>query len=375
MEKTKESNVITISRSVWDKFILILLYYWIFCHGLQSIQLFRSRLMLTFPKMELLANKMITYTYYDKKFKSIECKCKYQENFDKNKANEHACVCSSSNHSFSKQHVFGMSYVPPKRKRNIEVSFVIFSGKRLKYLNRTLSALYKYLNKYDQGLSYETIWVDTATEKQRELYFEYQTRFKFDKIFLISSPSYDTLYEGIPMAYYYGTHASQGKYVFYLEDDMVLIKQTVPNFFTISLEYLRKSPKNFLGFLYRDDAENEGKISYDTFEYKNKKLNVTLYTDRPYQFNNGASLYKLSLIHQMLPRRKKQGLFECDMSRVARDMGLSYGTINFNKNCKDPSLQKCQANFCHIGVKSARTGKSSKVNSYNFDTLQDFDGT
>lgn len=57
---------------------------------------------------------------------------------------------------------------------------------RTSYLTESLTALFKYIQKYEPHLNYNLSWIDTATHNQDLLNVELNKRFHFDrKVFIL----------------------------------------------------------------------------------------------------------------------------------------------------------------------------------------------
>lgn len=72
---------------------------------------------------------------------------------------------------------------------------------RTSYLTESLTALFKYIQKYEPHLNYNLSWIDTATHNQDLLNVELNKRFHFDRKVFILFFARKRIFEWMTMVY------------------------------------------------------------------------------------------------------------------------------------------------------------------------------
>lgn len=235
---------------------------------------------------------------------------------------------------------------------------VLMSSNRPQYMVEDLTLLLYYIQKYEPSLKYDLIWIDTATKNFSYLYPKLDERFHFDKILHLPTFSTDKQYEGIPRIYEHAVHlCEKNDYFMPFEEDFKLINTPKIGFIQNTIDILNNSPHSLMGLVYRNDVVKKGPQKTLLIQVRSQTFNISCQLNREYQFNNGASIYRMTNIKELIQKGiNRNPLYELSMSRSARELGMFYGLVDFDDNCTKP-IGSCHGIFLHIGKISSRTSK------------------
>lgn len=259
-------------------------------------------------------------------------------------AQPHSTLRFHSNFSLDK------NFHIPNAFRKGGLCIALLSSNRPEYLLRTVSALFYYIQKYEPNLDYSLVWVDTATKDSNQLSIELDKKYHVDKRAFLSTFANSKIYEGVTMSYKIAlTLCEKNDYFMPLEEDWVLIDNPKIGFIQKTMEILNKAPHSLMGINFKDTDEKEGPIDFLSIDVNGELYNITCQKKRGFQFVNGASIYRMSNMKELI----KDGIiettsFELSCTEYARKYGMYFGFIDFIENCTKPKGD-CYGVFHHIG--------------------------
>lgn len=233
----------------------------------------------------------------------------------------------------------------------------VISANRPYYLLRTLKLLLYYIQKYEPHLHFDLVWVDTATANFSSLLKFFEEKYHFDKILRLPKSSRSRQLHGIPETYEHVFHlCKKNEFIIPFEEDFELIPTPQIGFIQTTLDILNKAPHELMGLQMRGDSRYDKRLPIlnMTINVKGVDYLVKYQKGLDYQFTNGACIYRMSNVMELVKFGKHNPYYEITMSDSARKMGMFYGFVDFDTNCTLPK-GSCNRLFDHIGYKSART--------------------
>lgn len=218
------------------------------------------------------------------------------------------------------------------------------------YMIENIGLLLYYIQKYEPNLNFNLVWVDTATENQSQLNIELSRKFHFDRKVFLSSESNNKVMEGITTVYKLAIHLCENnEYFMPLEEDWKLIQTPKIGFLSKTIEILKAGPHSLMGIVYKDTEPRANPENILRLKIRNKTYKIYYGLKRPFQFTNGASIYRMSNINELVREGiSEKTWFEIGLSKTSRKLGMFFGFVDFIDNCTKTD-GNCYGVFHHVG--------------------------
>lgn len=245
----------------------------------------------------------------------------------------------------------------PNAFRKGGLCIALMSCNRSYYMIENLGLLLFYIQKYEPKLNYNLIWIDTATQGQAQLNEKLSSKFHFDRKVFLPTASHKRLLVGITTVYQIAVHLCKNNdFIMPLEEDWKLIQTPRIGFINKTIEILDNSPHSLMGIVFKNTEPRAKHEKNLLIKVQNEVFNITYGLDRTFQFTNGASIYRMSNILELLHEGLNPKIsFESSLSVTARKFGMYFGFVDLIKNCKrKPGY--CYGIFRHVGKISSWHG-------------------
>lgn len=242
----------------------------------------------------------------------------------------------------------------PNGFRKGGICIAVISSNRTEYLNIVLNSLFQYIQKHEPNLTYNLVWIDTASSHQGQLNIELSRRFHFDRKIFLSTRSKDKQVEGISTPNILALSlCSKNDFFMPLEEDFQLVSTPKIGFLQKTIDILNAAPHSLMGIVFKNTEPRSKKEKTLVVNVGNENYTIYYGLDRgSFSYTNGAGIYRMQNIREYY----KDGvihstMFEICISRVVNKFGHYFGFVDFIDNCtKEPG--DCYGVFHHIGLKS-----------------------
>ena len=222
--------------------------------------------------------------------------------------------------------------------RGLCVCITFISCARRQYLNRTLPKLMRFVRHWEQGLCFELHWIDQGMVGRRF----FVDQFRFHKVAFYHRA------QGYPVAFLQAFAFCSFDYIFLMEEDWLLKEHVRFPFISLSLELLAAAPESLYGILLRDLPVRHLKC-YPIVTRTFGPWHVWAFTKQIYQFNNGATIYRMANIRKMLKNSTYKS--ELQFGELARGFGYHFGFYCRQNSRRIPV--RSNGVFMHIGARSS----------------------
>ena len=230
----------------------------------------------------------------------------------------------------------------PQTKNSLRSCLCItfISCARRDYMNVSLTRLMDFVDKFEPGLCYELNWIDQAMAGRDE----FARRFKFHRRALFWKA------QGYPLAFTLAFLLCPHDFIFLMEEDWLLNDKVAQPFLSLAMDLLNSGPRELYGILLRDLPLPTAVRPCDIRTENFGAYRVWMFMNQVHHFNNGATVYRMWNIRNMLQQGPYTG--ELEFGHIARKLGYHFGFY-----VEPPSKDKpgrTHGFFTHIGLSSTR---------------------